>query len=70
MQHPTVVFYADARIVDVKHVTAAIQAGTFQTHQDCSPATLLRIQQGLLASPHTSKKVKAFTVKTGQLKQV
>lgn len=60
VQHPTVVFYADARIVDAKHLVALMEAGAFPAHQDCSPAILLKIQQGLCVSPHTPQKVKAF----------
>jgi hypothetical protein len=60
VQHATVVFYADARISDAKLIAAAIEAGTFRTHDDCSPELLFRIQQGLFASPHTPKKVKSF----------
>jgi len=58
--HPTVVVFADARIVDAKPLMALMKAGTFQAHQDCSPVLLLRIQQGLLASAHTPQKVKTF----------
>lgn len=60
MQHPTVVFFADARIVDAKHIAAATQAGAFQALDDCSDAMLLKIQQGLLASTMTPQKVKLF----------
>ena len=60
VQHPTVVFFADARIVDAKHIAAAMEAGTFQSHQDCSAALVLRIQHGLLASTMTPQKVKLF----------
>lgn len=60
VQHPTVVFFADARIVDANHIAAAMKAGTFHTHQDCSAALLLKIQQGLLASTMTPQKVKLF----------
>lgn len=61
VQHPTVVFFADARIVDAKHITAAMQADTGQPHQDCSAALLLKIQQGLFVSIMTPQKVKFFT---------
>ena len=60
VNHPTVVFYADARIVDGRTIDAAIEGGMFPTHRDCSPALLLRIQQGLFDSPHTPQKVKLF----------
>lgn len=60
VQHPTVVFFADARIVDAKLVAAAMQAGAFQALDNCSDAMLLKIQQGLLASSLTPQKVKLF----------
>lgn len=63
VQHPTIVFYADARLVDAKQLLALIKAGTFQSHQDCSAALLLKVQQGLLASPMTPQKVKLFAAR-------
>lgn len=63
VQHTTVVFFADARIVEAKAIAAALKSGIFQSHQDCSAPLLLRIQHGLFASPHTPQKVKTFVTR-------
>lgn len=63
VQHPTVVHYIDARIIDAKQLERAIEAGTFRSHSDCTQATLQRIQEGLFTSPFTPQKVKLFAGK-------
>jgi hypothetical protein len=60
VKHPSAVHYGDARIVDGRVIEAAITAGTFPVHGDCSAALLKRIQDGLIASPFTPGKVKAY----------
>jgi len=60
VKHPSVVHYGDARIVDGRAIEAALGAGTFPAHSDCSAALLKRIQEGLLASPFTPGKVKTY----------
>jgi len=64
VQHPTVVYYADAKITDGKLLHDALTAGVFHAHQDCSVTTLQRIQEGLFNSPFTPNKVKAFAEKS------
>ncbi len=56
--HATVAHYADARMAAAPAIEAAIASGLFRTHQDCSPALLDRLLAGVLASPHTSEKIK------------
>lgn len=60
VKHPSVVHYGDARIVDGRPIEAALMAGTFPAHSDCSPDLLHRIQEGLLTSPFTPGKVKMY----------
>jgi len=60
VQHATVAFFADARIVDGRLLAKGVEACTFRKHVDCSPALLQRIQEGLFSSPHTPNKVKVF----------
>lgn len=55
---PTVVFYADARLVLLSDIEAAIQQGITRPHEPLAPALLKRVQEGLLRSPHTSGKIK------------
>ncbi|MGH9424893.1 MAG: hypothetical protein ACRD2L_01085 [Terriglobia bacterium] len=57
---PTVVLYADARVVEVRNLEAALQQGTVRFHQPVSMELLQRVQSGLLASPFTPPKAKDF----------
>jgi hypothetical protein len=57
--HPTVVFYADARMVNVSRLEGGLRQGFFRQHAALSPQVLQRIQSGLLASPFTPAKIKA-----------
>jgi hypothetical protein len=58
--HQTVVLYSDSRIVDSRRIDAMIQDGTALAHQPCPAQTLQLIQQGLLSSPFTPRKIIAF----------
>src|SRR5262249_27606257 len=58
--HDSVVFYADARIVDCRKIDAGVNAGYFPQLAACSPAVLKTIQEGLLKSPYTPNKVIAY----------
>lgn len=60
IRHPSVISFADARIVDVRHIEAGIQAGTIERREPCSPELLHLIQDATLVSPHTPNKVVAF----------
>ena len=60
IDHETVVFYADARIVEAGALTALIALNRERRHDNCSPELLSRIQQGLFDSPFTPKKIKEY----------
>ena len=57
VDRPTVVFYADARIVDVKNLEAALRQGLVRQHAPLSPELLQRIQKKLFASNFTPEKI-------------
>ena len=58
VDRPTVVFYADARFVNLIHLDAAVQQGIATRHDALTPALLKRVQAGLLASTLTPTKIK------------
>jgi hypothetical protein len=58
LNRPSVVFYADAREAEIALIDQAIRKGIATTHRACDEALLARVQEGLLASPHTKPKVK------------
>jgi len=60
LQHPSVVFYGDSRIVDTRAIERAVLEGTVQSQERCSPNLLSLLQGGVLASPHTPKKIIRF----------
>jgi hypothetical protein len=60
IRHDSVIFYADARLADVRNIQAGIDKGWFQECAACSPALLKRIREGLLASKFTRNKIKDF----------
>jgi hypothetical protein len=61
--HPSVIFYNDAREIDLAQVEKALNAGiksfVCTLHTPCSPQLLARIQQGLIVSKQTPKGIKA-----------
>lgn len=63
VKHPSVVYYQDARELDLLAIERALTAGMQNVvctrHASCSPSLLLRIRQGLLASSFTPKNIKA-----------
>jgi hypothetical protein len=59
VDRPTVAFYADARTVKVAHMEAGLRQGIVRQHAGLAKAILVRIQNGLLASPFTPAKIKA-----------
>lgn len=59
VKKPSVVFYADARIVDTSLVDNGLRRGQFRPHDRFRPEVLARVQAGLAASPFTPKKIKA-----------
>lgn len=58
VQKPSVIFYADARKVDVRLLDAAVSSGSFRANAAFQDAVLKRIQDGLLKSALTPKKIK------------
>ncbi len=58
VQKPSVIFYADARKVDVRLLDDAVGSGSFRAHAAFQDAVLKRIQDGLLKSALTPKKIK------------
>ena len=60
IRHPSVISFADARIVDARHIEAGIEAGTMERREPCPPQLLHLIQDAALASPRTPNKVVAL----------
>lgn len=60
IRKPTVVFYPDTRLMAVPAIIAEIQNGQASFHADCSEDLLERVRQGLLASPATPRRMKAY----------
>lgn len=58
IQRPSVVFYADARMVDVRLLDQILARGGGRPHAPVAPAVLQRIQTGVARSPFTSRKLK------------
>ena len=63
VDRPTVVVYADARMVNVNILEEGLRRGLVRQHEALSGEFLQRIQDGLIASPFTPDKIKeAFEV--------
>jgi hypothetical protein len=60
VRHPSVVFYADAQIVDVRQLRADVIARVAEAREACSSDLLKLVQAGVSASPFTPKKVLTF----------
>ena len=64
IKHDSVVNYPDARILDLQAVQTALDAKptayTCKGHHPCDAELLLRIQCGILKSPHTPKGAKRY----------
>ncbi len=58
VQKPSVIFYADARIVDTRLLDAAVQRGACSTHAPFQPPVMMRIQAGIVTSPLTPRRIK------------
>jgi hypothetical protein len=67
VDRPTVVFYADARLVKESLLDAGLAEGIGRLHVPLSKTVLVRIQAGLSASPFTPMKIKSAFV-TAQAK--
>jgi hypothetical protein len=58
----SVIYYADARVVDTRLLDAAVQRGAFAAHAAFQAVVIARIQAGVAASPFTPRKIKiAYT---------
>lgn len=60
INHETVVYYLDARFVEVSIIQKAIREGISSFDDDCSNEVLERIQLGLMQSPFTPNKIKMY----------
>jgi hypothetical protein len=60
LQWPSVVFYADARLIDIRDLDDKLAAGQLQAHQPCSKGLLDNVKAGISASDHTPQKVQRF----------
>jgi len=58
VQKPSVIFYADARIVDTRLLDAAVQRGACRMHAPFQPPVITRIQAGIATSPLTPRRIK------------
>jgi hypothetical protein len=58
VKKPSVIFYADARMVDTRLLDAAVKRCAYHAHAVFQSAVILKIQTGLLASTFTPKKIK------------
>lgn len=58
VQKPSVLFYADARLVDTRRLDDAVQRGACGTHAPFQRSIMTRIQAGVGASPLTPRKIK------------
>jgi hypothetical protein len=63
VKHASVIFYQDAREIDLALVEKALTAGirnfVCTAHDPCSPQLLARVQKGLIDSKRTPKGIKA-----------
>lgn len=60
IKHETVVYYADARLATVEGIEKIAQFPDYGFHDDCTDELLRRIQQGVLNSRYTPKKIKDY----------
>jgi hypothetical protein len=60
IRKPTVVFYPDTRLMPVQTIINEVTNGQASFHADCSEDLLQRVREGLLASPATPRRLKAY----------
>ena len=58
IQKPSVIFYADTRMVNTDLLHAAVTRGACQIHAAFQEPVIRRIQSGVAASPLTPRKIK------------
>lgn len=62
VKRPSVIFYADARMVDVRLLEHAKASGAFRSQAPFQAGILKKIQDGVMKSPFTPRKIKdAYT---------
>lgn len=60
ISRPSVVYYKDAQLADAEAFYLSSRQRAHRAFPNCPEDTLRRIQDGLLASPHTPNKVKRY----------
>ena len=60
VKHLTVIDYYKTQLVNVAPLKEGIKNGWFSEHSALKPEILRRVQEGLLKSPHTPKKIKLY----------
>lgn len=60
IRKPTIVFYPDAHLRPVQEIVNAVRNADATFHDDCSEDLLETIRQGLLDSPFTPRRLKAY----------
>jgi hypothetical protein len=60
IRHPSAVRFSDAQFADALRLLAEVAARNAEPHRACSPELLKLVQDGILASPFTPKKIVAF----------
>ena len=60
IRHESVVFFADARIVNGARLQMLVDEYRMRTHQPCATWLIDEVEAGLKASPYTPKKVLTF----------
>jgi hypothetical protein len=60
IRKPSVVFYADTRLMPVHVIVSEVQNAQADFHADCSEDLLDRVRQGVLASPATPRRMKEY----------
>lgn len=58
VRKPSVIFYADTRVVNTGLLHAAVKRGACQAHATFQEPVIRRIQSGVAESPLTPKKIK------------
>ena len=58
VQKPSVIFFADARMVDTRLLNAAVRRRAYNAHAAFQASVIRKIQAGLLTSTFTPKKIK------------
>lgn len=60
VRHESVISYAHALIPEVRHLNEAVRRRIGELRQPCTSDVLRKVQDGLLASPRTPRRVKKF----------